>query len=196
MNNKIVAGFDEGKEVSLKMELEKIEQVPNCIAVHLTGYIDAYNHHYFQKQVAKLLDAGFTRLMFDLRDISFIGSTGVGGLVNLMNTLRARAGDLVLQDVQGKVHEVFQLLGYSRFFLASNGLAESIALLSPKPAPAAFPRVFRCPVCEVKLRAPRAGRFRCSHCRTTLVLDEAGTENIAPPTHAVAAVAGRNGGSR
>jgi len=195
MNSDIVEGFEEGREASLKMDLEKIEQVPNCLAIRLTGYIDAYNHHHFQKQVAKLLDAGFTRMIFDMHDISFIGSTGVGGLVNLMKTLRAKAGDLVLQDVQGKVYEVFQLLGYSRFFLASNGLAESISLLSPKPASAVFPRVFRCPVCDVKLRAPRAGRFRCSHCRTTLVLDAAGTENIAPPTHALATAAGRNGGS-
>jgi len=195
MNNDIVAGFDDDKEASLKMKLERIEQVPNCLAIHLTGYIDAYNHHCFQKQAARAIDAGFTRLILDMSGISFIGSTGVGGLVNLMKTLRANAGDLVLQHVQAKVYEVFQLLGFSRFFAVSNGLDESLAVFVQKPVSAAFPRVFPCPVCGVKLRAPRAGRFRCSNCRTILALAETGAVNLATPAAAAAAGAAREGGS-
>lgn len=195
MNNDIVAGFDDDTEASLKMKLERIEQVPNCLAIHLSGYIDAYNHHFFQKQAARAIDAGFTRLILDMSGISFIGSTGVGGLVNLMKTLRTNAGDLVLQHVQAKVYEVFQLLGFSRFFAVSNGLDESLAVFMQKPASAVFPRVFTCPVCDVKLRAPRAGRFRCSNCRTILALAETGAVDLGTTASAAAAGAARKGGS-
>ena len=178
MNNDIVKGFDEEKEASLKIRLEKIGEVPNCLLMHLVGYIDAYNNHHFQKKVAMVIEAGFTRLVLDMRGINFIGSTGVGGLVALMRTLREKTGDVVLQEMQPKVYEVFQLLGFSRFFTVSAGLEESLAHFSQKPAAAVFPRVFPCPVCDVKLRAGRAGRFRCSQCRTILALAETGAVSL------------------
>ncbi len=174
MNNDIVPGFDDGKEQSLGIRLEKVELVPNCLVLHLTGYIDAYNHHYFQQKVAMAIEAGYTRLILDMRGINFIGSTGVGGLFSLMRTLRSKAGDVVLQEMQAKVYEVFQLLGFSRFFSVTDGLEESIAFLTKAPPAAVFPRVFACPICSVKLRAGRAGRFRCSQCRTILALAEPG----------------------
>jgi anti-sigma B factor antagonist len=174
MNNDVVKGFDEGKEESLKIRLEKIDQVPGCLVLHLTGYIDAYNHNYFQKRVAMAVDAGFTRLIFGMRGISFIGSTGVGGLVSLMNSLRRKTGDVVLQEMQPRVYEVFQLLGFHQYFAVTDGIEESIARFTKKPATDSFPKIFPCPICEVKLRAGRAGRFRCAHCRTVLALAETG----------------------
>jgi anti-sigma B factor antagonist len=178
MNNDILPGFDEEKEASLKLRLEKIDEVPSCLEMHLTGYIDAYNHQFFQKKVKMAVEAGFTRLILDMRGINFIGSTGVGGLVSLMRTLRSKAGDVVLQELQPKVYEVFQLLGFSRFFTVSGGLGESLAHFSEKPAAALFPRVFPCPICDVKLRAGRAGRFRCSQCRTILALTDTGAVEL------------------
>lgn len=175
MNSDIVKGFDEGKDGSLKIQLEKVERVPGCLALHLSGYIDAYNQHYFQQKATMAVEEGFTRLILDMRGVNFIGSTGVGGLVSLMRTLRSKNGDVVLQQMQSKVFEVLQLLGFSRFFTVSDGLEESIAFLTKAPPTAMFPKVFACPICAVKLRASRAGRFRCSQCRTILALAETGT---------------------
>ena len=174
MNNDIVKGFDEAKEESLKIRLEKIGQIPGCMVLHLTGYIDAYNHNYFQKKAAMVVDAGFTRLVLDMRGINFIGSTGVGGLVALMNSLRQKTGDVVLQEMQPRVYEVFQLLGFHQYFAVTDGIEESIARFTKKPVAASFPKVFPCPICDAKLRAGRAGRFRCAHCRTVLALAETG----------------------
>ena len=174
MNNDIVKGFDEGKDEGLKIRLEKIERVPGCLVLHLVGYIDAYNQHYFQQKATMAVEAGFTRLILDMRGVNFIGSTGVGGLVSLMRTLRAKSGDVVLQEMQPRVYEVFQLLGFHQYFAVTDGIEESIARFTKKPVAASFPKVFPCPICEVKLRAGRAGRFRCAHCRTVLALAETG----------------------
>jgi len=178
MNNDIVKGFDEEKEASLKIRLEKIGEVPNCLLMHLVGYIDAYNNHHFQKKVAMVIEAGFTRLVLDMRGINFIGSTGVGGLVALMRTLREKTGDVVLQELQPNVYEVFQLLGFSRFFNVSEGLQESLAHFSKEAPVPVFPRVVPCPICALKLRAGRSGRFRCPHCRTILALAETGAVGL------------------
>jgi tRNA(Ile2) C34 agmatinyltransferase TiaS len=51
-------------------------------------------------------------------------------------------------------------------------------LLAATAAAPLFPRVFPCPICEVKLRAGRAGRYRCSHCRTILALADTGAVDL------------------
>ena len=39
-NNDIVPGFDDEKDDSLKIRLQKVDPVENCLALFLTGYID------------------------------------------------------------------------------------------------------------------------------------------------------------
>jgi len=50
-NNSIIPGFDEEKDDSLKIRLEKVENVESCIVLFLNGYIDTYNSSFFQKRV-------------------------------------------------------------------------------------------------------------------------------------------------
>ena len=54
-NNSIVPGFDNEKDDSLKISLEKIDSVPNGLRVYLNGYIDTYNSSFFQKKITKVV---------------------------------------------------------------------------------------------------------------------------------------------
>ena len=42
-NNDLVSGFNDEKDDSLKISLEKVDAVDNAILVILNGYIDTYN---------------------------------------------------------------------------------------------------------------------------------------------------------
>jgi anti-sigma B factor antagonist len=179
MNNDIVKGFDDGEaNDTIKIRLEKYEPIPGCLTFHLCGYIDLYNHHYFQSKALMAIKAGFTRIVLDLREVSFIGSAGVASIVHILRTVRSLGGDLVLQEIQARTNEVFELLGFAQFFHASTSRDESVAFLSRKPSPGAFPKIFACPICAIKLRAARAGRYRCSHCRTILALADTGAVDL------------------
>lgn len=179
MNSEIVKGFDDGKTVdTIKIRLEKLEQIPGGIVFCLSGDIDLENHQYFQGKAAMAIAAGFTRIVLDLRDVSFIGSAGVGSIVHVLRTVKALDGDLVLEGIQARTHEVFDLLGFAQFFHVSRSRDESVAFLSRKPSAATFPKIFACPICAIKLRAARAGRFRCSRCRTTLALADTGAVDL------------------
>ena len=63
-NNDIVPGFDDERDDSLKIRLQKIEDTQGCLVLYLTGYIDTYNSNYFQKRVVKAIESGFIRLIF------------------------------------------------------------------------------------------------------------------------------------
>jgi len=174
-NNEIVTGFDDEKDESLKIKLQKIDGVDGCLLLYLTGYIDTYNSNFFQKRIQKAIEMGFLRLVFHCGGLNYVSSTGIGSFTAFLKAVKPRGGDLVLLEIQPKVYEVFQLLGFSQFFNIKDDLDESVdffrsgTLTEPQ---ALFPKIFACPICSKKLKAVRPGRFRCSECKTILAIDQ------------------------
>ena len=58
-NNNIVPGFNDEKDDSLRINLEKVPEVENCLTIYLIGYIDTYNSSFFQKRIARVVEAGY-----------------------------------------------------------------------------------------------------------------------------------------
>jgi anti-anti-sigma factor len=176
-NNDIVPGFDIEKDDSLKIRLQKVESSPGCLVIFLTGYIDTYNSNLFQKKITKAIESGYTKLIFHCGSLNYVSSTGIGSFTHFLKAVKMRNGDLVLLEIQPKVHEVFQLLGFSQFFNIKDSMDAAIAFLDSSNTVTSndvFPKVFRCPICSKKLRTTKAGRFRCSECKTILAIDNAG----------------------
>jgi anti-anti-sigma factor len=92
----------------------------------LNGRIDTDNSAYFQKHIQKLVEAGFTRLIFNCAGLNYVSSTGIGSFTSFLKVLKPKGGDLVLLEIQPKVHEVFQLLGFSQFFAIKKSLEEAV----------------------------------------------------------------------
>ncbi|MDR2842682.1 MAG: STAS domain-containing protein [Spirochaetaceae bacterium] len=176
-NDEIISGFDSEKDDSLKVNLKKIEGVDGGLTLVLRGYIDTYNSNSFQKRVTKAIDAGYKKLIFDCGGLNYVSSTGIGSFTAFLKSLKGQGGDLVLLEVQPKVYEVFQLLGFSQFFNIRDNASDAENYFrggSPTAANTVFPQVFDCPICAKKLKAVKAGRFRCSECKTILAVDETG----------------------
>ena len=176
-NNEIVAGFDDEKDDSLKIRLQSFESVDNCLALYLTGYIDTYNSNYFQKRVNRAIETGFTKLIFHCGGLNYVSSTGIGSFTAFLKAVKPRGGDLVLLEIQPKVYEVFQLLGFSQFFNIKDSLDEAVSFFEQKGNTGSgqiFPKIFKCPICSKKLKASKSGRFRCSECKTILAIDNNG----------------------
>jgi anti-anti-sigma factor len=176
-NNDIVSGFDDEKDESLKIKLQKVDDVEGCLVLYLSGYIDTYNSNYFQKRISRAIENGFVRLIFQCNGLNYVSSTGIGSFTAFLKAVKPRGGDLVLLEIQPKVYEVFQLLGFSQFFNIRDTLEDSVSFFrtgSSAEQIALFPKVFACPICSKKLRAVKPGRFRCSECKTILAIDNAG----------------------
>ena len=176
-NNDIVPGFDDEKDDSLKIKLQKVTEAHKCLLLTLTGYIDTYNSNFFQKRVQKAIESGYVRLIFQCGSLNYVSSTGIGSFTTFLKTVKPQGGDLVLLDIQPKVYEVFQLLGFSQFFNIRDNLTDSINFFNsgqPQEKPSVFPKVVSCPICYKKLKAVKPGRFRCSECKSILAIDEVG----------------------
>ena len=176
-NNDIVPGFDDEKDDSLKIIIQRATDVERCLVLTLTGYIDTYNSNSFQKRVQKAIEAGYIKLIFQCSGLNYVSSTGIGSFTSFLKLVKPLGGDLVMLDIQPKVYEVFQLLGFSQFFNIRDNLSDSIQHFQAGPVQSklsVFPKVIACPVCSKKLKAMKSGRFRCSECKTILAIDNAG----------------------
>jgi anti-sigma B factor antagonist len=166
-----------GEDGSLVITLQKAENEEGCLVMHLEGNLDIYNATSFQKKVERAIGAGFPKLVISMAAVGYAGSSGIGALVHLLRTLKSRNGDLVLVRPIARVFEVFQLLGFSSFFTFTESTDEAIAFFArerERGPSGPYPKVFGCPICEKKLRAARAGRFRCPECKTILALHATG----------------------
>ncbi|MBQ3670444.1 MAG: anti-sigma factor antagonist [Treponema sp.] len=175
-NNNLVPGFNDEKDDSLKINLEKLNEVDNGLVVYLNGYIDTYNSSFFQKKISKVVDAGFVNIIFNCASLNYVSSTGIGSFTAFLKMIKPKGGDIVLLEIQPKVYEVFQLLGFSQFFNIKDSMGDAIQFFH-QGAPVTdslFPKIFSCPVCSKKLKALRAGRFRCSECKSILAIDQQG----------------------
>ncbi|GAB6089348.1 STAS domain-containing protein [Spirochaeta dissipatitropha] len=176
-NNDIVPGFDDEKDESLKINLEGVDSCKTCLVFRLNGYIDTYNSNFFQKRVSKAIEAGYTQLIFHCGALNYVSSTGIGAFTAFLKALKPKGGDLVLLQIQPKVYEVFQLLGFSQFFSIKDTLEDAVGFFQEdvrQESATVFPKIFKCPICSTKLKATKPGRFRCSECKTILAIDAGG----------------------
>ena len=175
-DEEIIESFNSEKDKTLRLQLQKIDTLEQCIVIVLIGYIDTYNSTFFQQKVMTLINAGYVQIIFDCSQLEYVSSTGIGSFTSFLKTVKAKDGDIVLLSLQPKVYEVFQLLGFADFFNARDSLPLAIEVFAKHEKDESslnvFPKIFACPICGKKLQAPNQGKFRCAECKTILIIDQ------------------------
>src|SRR5712691_3711032 len=84
--------------------------------VTITGEIDAYTAPQLRERLGELVTAGVERLVLDLRQVSFVDSSGLAVVVSTKKGLPP--GDnalcLVIAEGQSMVRKVFEITGVHR----------------------------------------------------------------------------------
>ena len=129
-NDAIVPGFDDEKCEGLDIALERIGELEGGLLLSLDGYLDSQNGECFTRRVTRTIDAGFIRLVFEMREYDYSNEFGIGSFITLLDTVKPRGGDIAFSGVQPKVFETFQLLGFSEFFHIRDTVDEAIRVFS------------------------------------------------------------------
>lgn len=89
--------------------------------VALSGEVDLATAGQFQAEVERLVTAGVTALIVDLREVTFCDSTGLNALVRARNLCETHGGWLRITQPRGEVAEVLTISGLLDH-LASDGV--------------------------------------------------------------------------
>lgn len=101
--------------------------------VPLAGRIDAATAPVVNKAVRAAMEDGVRQIVVELREVTFLSSSGLRTLLLLARELRRDGGDLVLCALQPQVAEVFHLTGFDQIFQLHHTREEAAAGFS-KPS--------------------------------------------------------------
>jgi anti-anti-sigma factor len=110
----LVKGFQtsEGDKLDLKSE------VADGIAIHrVSGKIDALTAPNLEAAVGSAISAGTARIVFDMRNVTYVSSAGLRAILSGTKRAAAADGRLVIYGLQSLVSEVFESSGLGNLIL-------------------------------------------------------------------------------
>jgi anti-sigma B factor antagonist len=114
----------------------RTHQIEDVVVVHLQGEaLDAGNAKDFKSQVAPSIVPG-ARLVFELSQLKFVDSSGLGALLSSLRQLNAIGGDLKLCGMIKPVRALFELVRMHRVFEIFNTQEEALRSYGAVPADA------------------------------------------------------------
>ncbi len=81
-----------------------------------TGILDSTQAEEVRTQVDSALSTGAKTLLMDLKDITFIDSSGLGVLVSVLKKVRSQSCEMVVCSINPQVKMLFELTSMDRVF--------------------------------------------------------------------------------
>jgi anti-anti-sigma factor len=99
--------------------------------INLSGRMDLEGMEQIEKTFTEMTAPPRMRIVVDLRDVSYISSIGIRGLVMSANAVSHRGGKLVLLAPQANVARVLSVTGIDRIISAYDDLETARQATSP-----------------------------------------------------------------
>ena len=164
--------IEDKKDSGINIQAESIREIEHACILHLSGYIDTFNSVFLQVQGKRLIDYGYSKLLFDFSNLQYISSTGIGVFAEFLRILNDKKGLFVISGASQKIFDVFNLLGFSKLFIFTDDLESAKKIIDggldaiSKP----FPKVVACSVCHKKFKVSHPGRYYCPGCHRVLAV--------------------------
>ena len=145
----------------IQIDIHSKGEEDKYLLVSLTGKIDTFNGEAVMARLKSLVTTGYDHIMLDCGKLTSIDDMGAGVFICLDSLLKVEESNLALLKIQGQPKELLEELGYLELFSQT----DDIHIPPVKPAASEFPKVFECPNCGRKVKAPAPGRYRCPKCK-------------------------------
>lgn len=84
--------------------------------LELRGYLDAHTTPVLEESFQRLLHEKKYRILVNCRELTYISSAGLGVFMAFIEDVRAGSGDIKLSDMNPKVFNIFDLLGFPMLY--------------------------------------------------------------------------------
>ncbi|MDJ1184934.1 STAS domain-containing protein [Roseofilum casamattae] len=81
-----------------------------------SGILDSTKAARFREEVHSLVKSGANIILVDLKEVTFIDSSGLGALVAALKTVRSDGGQLAVCSINEQVRMLFELTSMDRVF--------------------------------------------------------------------------------
>ncbi len=101
---------------NLEIKTIEIEQIRKVLLVKIQGYLDTYNSSCFYDFIKKLINRDYKYLVFDFKELHFIGSMGILSFLKLHKKIFIKNGEIYFVNISKKISEIFEQTGFNSFF--------------------------------------------------------------------------------
>lgn len=84
----------------------------NAVVMELHGFLDAHTAPDLEKTFSDLIGRGKYNIVVNFDALNYISSAGLGVFMAYIDEVRSNHGDIKLTNMQQKVYNVFDLLGF------------------------------------------------------------------------------------
>ncbi len=84
--------------------------------INISGEVDMYSSPEFRKAILSLLDQKIPKIVVDLKNVTYMDSSGVATLIEGLQLCAKYEGTLMLSSLQTNVREVFELTRLDQIF--------------------------------------------------------------------------------
>jgi len=80
--------------------------------INLAGYLDAHTAPTLENNFTELIDENKFKIVVNFKDLAYISSAGLGVFMAYIEKIRDNNGDIKLVNMNEKVFNIFDLLGF------------------------------------------------------------------------------------
>jgi len=95
------------------------------LEIPLSGQLDLYKCPDLKSDVKRNIDTGYRYVIFDLTDLQYVDSSGIGTLIQISSWMKKRGGLMVLVNTQGSVEKIFQISKLDEYFVFKDSVSEA-----------------------------------------------------------------------
>ena len=108
-----------------------IERTPvlDKVVLRISGRMDAESASTFQSQCDSCIAEGFTTVVLDFSDLTYVSSMGLGAIVGVAKLLSEQGGEVRICCVKGLVRQLFEITKLNHVF-PSHGSVEAALMAS------------------------------------------------------------------
>jgi len=111
----------------------EIEELEGQVAVaRVSGRLDTLTAPDFSAQALAAIDAGHTRLVFDLSQVEYVSSAGLKAFLAAAKHADAQGGAVALCALQEPVERVFRVAGFDAFLDLCTSSDEAARQVEPQ----------------------------------------------------------------
>ncbi|MCK5687450.1 STAS domain-containing protein [bacterium] len=98
----------------------------NVAIVGIAGRIIYETENEFRNTILGLIDEDKINIVLVLEKLSYINSSGLGILINLLKIAQKKGGDIKLTKLQGEIRELFSITSLDQVFSIYDDFDEAI----------------------------------------------------------------------
>ncbi|MED4224876.1 STAS domain-containing protein [Neobacillus cucumis] len=91
-----------------------VHQEKEEVSVRLVGEIDAFTASNLREELLPLADGKNTTMIINLKDVSYLDSTGLGVFVGIFKKLKENGGELRLVELSERLRRLFEITGLDK----------------------------------------------------------------------------------